>query len=332
LTLSKGAVFLNLVETLADAGVVRVVDINVSSRPRGESFSFLIARPLVTAVKRNSHLHGLFHQNSAFNFVLLLLISVRGVLAWRRVIKVSLLGEGSIKLVFPEVATFGGAHERTGRVHLVARPVHRLDHGVSLTGGLAGSTRSFLILRGVMTRPREVLSRLDGSSFLAVWYSREEDGVLALSIELLLLYCEVFVLVVCSWPGVFLSGKSVMLFIFGRPELPLHVRRAEIIGQLGRLDELRLGVVHVGPDSICSSSGIRVLGCLSRRNRGNGLFWSNSHIVMYFFAVLVTSLVSCNPRFLNIISSRCWVLEVGGRMEDTRSRSSWTEALNFGFE
>jgi len=225
LTLSKGAVLLNLVETLADGGVVGVVDIDVCSRARGNALNFLVAGPLVTAIEGNSHLHRLLHQNPAFDLVLLLLISVSGVLARRRVVEMRLLREGGVQLVLPEVTTLSGAHEGAGSVHLVAvRAIHGLDHGVSLTGGLAGSRRSLLIFGGVMAGTREVLRRLDCASLLAVGHLGEEDRVFTLGIELLLLHGQVFVLIILSWAGVFFSRESIVTFIFRRPQLSLHVR------------------------------------------------------------------------------------------------------------
>lgn len=225
LALSKGAVLLNLVETLADGGVVGVVDIDVCSGAGSDTLDFLVARPLVTAIERNSHLHRLLHQNSAFDLVFLLFISMCGVLARRRVVEMGLLCEGSVQLVLPEVATLSGAHEGAGSVHLVAvRAVHGLDHGVSLTGSLAGSSRSFLIFGGVVTGTREVLRGLDCASFLAVGNLGEEDRVFTLGIELLLLHSQVFILVILSWAGVLFSRESVMTFIFRRPQFPLHVR------------------------------------------------------------------------------------------------------------
>jgi len=64
-----------------------------------------------------------------------------------------------------------------------------------------------------------------------------------------------------------------------------------------------LRVVDVGPDSICCSTSIGVLGSLPGRDGGHSLLRPDSHVGVHLLAVLITGLVPRNPGLLNIVGS-----------------------------
>ena len=108
LRLGKSAIFSNLVEALANGGVIRVVDVDVGTRTWTSNLYFFVYFSLVAATKR--HVHGFLHQQFAFYIVALLFCQIIGARAW--VFHESLFCVWRCDFVCPEVDSVGGAHKR----------------------------------------------------------------------------------------------------------------------------------------------------------------------------------------------------------------------------
>ena len=64
--LGERPVFLDLVEALADAGVVGVHDVDVGAGAGRDGFALLVAAAFVGAVEGDVHLHAVLHKDTTF--------------------------------------------------------------------------------------------------------------------------------------------------------------------------------------------------------------------------------------------------------------------------
>lgn len=121
LRLCQCSVFLDLVQTLADRGVVRVIDVDVSPWSRHLRASHLVAVSWVHATEWN--VHGLLHQQSALDIVTFLFVGEVGTWPWGLLIR--LLGEGRSNVVPP-------------MIHSVSRAIELVSSGTLSKAGLIG--------------------------------------------------------------------------------------------------------------------------------------------------------------------------------------------------
>ena len=105
--LSKGTIFANLCQALADGRVVWIIDVDVRTRARIGSFNLLVAVTLFLLLERN--LDGLFLKQAALDILTLLLVNL--VVVGAGVLQIGLLGERGIQLILPEVTASCRTHE-----------------------------------------------------------------------------------------------------------------------------------------------------------------------------------------------------------------------------
>ena len=125
LGLSKLPILLNFGQTLADRGIIWIIDIDIAARTWVRCFNLFVAGSIVTGAKRNSY--GFFLQESLLD-VILLLPTVVVTRTW--IFLVSLTGERRINLILPHI---GAACTRIERIILrhgrcVIRRVSRANH------------------------------------------------------------------------------------------------------------------------------------------------------------------------------------------------------------
>jgi len=92
LGLREGAIFTNLGQALANARIVRIVNIDVGARARVRSLHILVAIALFLLAECD--LYGFFLEQACFDIITLFLLS--HVLAGARILQVSLLREWSV--------------------------------------------------------------------------------------------------------------------------------------------------------------------------------------------------------------------------------------------
>lgn len=107
LRLCQCPIFLDLVQTLADRGVVWVIDVDVSPWSWHFRASHLVAVSWVHATKWN--VHSLLHQQSALDIVTFLFVGEVGAWPWGLLIR--LLSEGSSNVVPPVINSVSCAIE-----------------------------------------------------------------------------------------------------------------------------------------------------------------------------------------------------------------------------